>query len=205
MLFNLGTGVNYGETYIATHHCLIANNVIDHCKNAGIKIGAKSYLKSTLMPFANLFANNIICGVTGKLLHFEGANDNQWRATSLWPERRAQAGAQPLGVAIEQTELIQAGEIPLTPASRAARIREFIPEIAPLLAAMHCPRPVDEVFPTKLEVKVLQPGEVGPAWMEGKPELITRIPNPQPVPPYVRAPKNKKNAIKPAPPHPGTV
>ena len=47
---------------------------------------------------------------------------------------------------------------------------------------MLCPRTFDEVFPKDLAPKVLEPAEVGPTWMHGRPENVSRIANPKPIP-----------------------
>lgn len=179
------------DGHMTAHHNLIANNLIRDCKAVAVRIGhhhGGGRASAWQVPFANLLVNNVVLGDQGELLKFEAPNDSRWLATSLWPRDAAKSGARPTGVTVERVELASPNGIPVLPASRARRIREYEAEILPVLSAMPVPRLFDEVFPEAMKVRALAPDEVGPTWMKGQPARLPRIANPKPVPPLPGAP-----------------
>jgi poly(beta-D-mannuronate) lyase len=154
------------DGHTTANHCVFANNVVRNCKTAAIRIGHHQHSdpKASQVPFANVFVNNVLTGNTGELVRFDAPNDQVWRATSVRAEGKAKPGAQPAGVKVEQVAALQ-----------AERVAEFKADLAPILAAMMCPRSFEEVCPAKLEVKVLEPREVGPTWMRGDPRQVPRV------------------------------
>lgn len=189
-LLHMGAGAALDSPgYMAPHHCVFANNQIVNCKNAAISIGGKPAMGDrpgyTVAPFANLFCNNVLVGNTGKLLRFDAANEQRWRATRVWAEGKAECGAQPPGVKVENVAAL-----------RAEQIAEFKADIAPILAGMMCPRSFEEACPVEMEVKVLEPRDVGPVWMQGDPSNVPRVGQRRPVPDLSKQ-KPKKQLAEP--------
>ena len=171
------------QGHSTAHHCVFANNIIRNCTNSAIRIGRhrSSDASATQVPFANVFVNNVLSGNTGELVRFDAPNEQLWRGNRVWAEDKAKPGAQPAGVKVEKA----AEPLPERAVLKA--------DVTPILAAMMCPRTFEESFPTKVEARVLEPREVGPVWMRGDPQQISRVGERKPVPtPLNPAPKKKQ-------------
>ena len=70
---------------------------------------------------------------------------------------------------------------------------EFKADVAPNLAGMMCARSFEDAFPARMEVRTLEPREVGPVWMGGDPRQVLRVGERKPVPEPLN-PKPKKKA-----------
>ena len=168
--------VGRSELTVAGEHLVVSGLVFDQVWGKKVvELPRAQHCRLTDCAFVS-------CGNTGELVRFDAQNDQLWRATSVWAQGQANPGAQPPGVKVERVAVL-----------RPERITEFKADVAPILAAMSCPRSFEEACPAKLEVRALEPREVGPVWMRGDPRQVARLGARKAVPDPVN-PKPKKKS-----------
>lgn len=190
ILLNAGSGGEFdAKGYTTPHHGVIANNVIQNCRQSAFSIGRPALSTCTNAPFANLFLNNALRGTSGELIHIAAEENSAWKDNTLLAEGQAGPGAKVDGTGGEAVDWVAVASRHALPPARADQIRTHEAELKARLAAMPFPLSFEVVFPSSLEVKLLTPAEVGPTWMHGDPQAVPRIPDPQPVPKF--EPKKK--------------